>query len=151
MTEILLLAAFIIANLIAVAATNFATATVITVCAAGACFIWRREIFDPLWNHPEYFIIGGIVYLLIGFVYSRYKYTKMLKHKAKEGANLIYYTPAQVKGDIIGWMFWWPFSMFGYLISDILCDFGNWIYNKVQGYFQSSFNQISEKNQKEKS
>lgn len=145
MIELIWFAVLILLNLIAVGINNFSLASGATVVSLIVAWFWSRDTLNPLFHHPEYFILGGVVYLIIGFFYSQNKYKRQLLKRKESGGSLTSFNPESAKGDIIGWIFWWPFSLIGYIVVDMLCDFGKWVYKQVEGRFQSIFNSVNTK------
>ena len=128
-------------NLCCVAKENFSGAFGLTILFLGGIWFFHQNPFTWIWNNPDKAFYCSLVYLALGFFYSLMKYKNFLKkEKLKSSFDPRDHTPEKHKGDIIGWMFWWPFSLIGYLIIDFLAEIADKAFEVVKSAFDRIYN-----------
>lgn len=121
-------------------------------------FAGGKQVLLDLWIYTSHHILQVILYIAIytalGVIWSFYKwYLLLLKAKIKYDKKVLdldetvsedkgymktfkeVNTPkaSKNKDRIISWMIYWPLSIIGYILSDPISKFFNWIYSKVSG------------------
>ena len=109
------------------------------------------EMQDWMISNSSTLLWSVLAYLPFGFAYSIFKYKNLLDKEYtkcnesyagnKDGIQraMSYHTPSRHKDDIVGWIFYWPISLLAYILFDIIVDFKNWVYSKLEGIFQNIF------------
>lgn len=125
----------------------------VTVAALlGFQFLTSVDPWGYVRDNPKDIAFWALAYLPIGVAWSFFRWWRVLKDAA---ANLLSYRhhysdqhrweehvrdhmpkAANNKSSIVCWITYWPFSVASYLLVDILCDIGNWIYNLFSGLYQ---------------
>lgn len=108
--------------------------------------IWQRtEFVDWYVANKKTILTVAAAYLPFGFIYSMFKYRKMLSEVAVD--RLDYHRPNFHKADITGWIIYWPFSLIGYFVTDILADLKNKLFNLVRQRFENIWRNFAQKAQ----
>lgn len=133
-------------DLICVGRNSFAAATGLTLLTFAGIWIFSHNPFLWLLDHLAIVSYCSVAYLIIGFIYSLFKYKRFLEKKRPGFAEsewgsqkAIYYSPSVMKGDIFGWIFWWPLSIVGYFISDFIYEALEKLWNSIKGAFDNIF------------
>lgn len=93
--------------------------------------IWYYAIQNPwgLINHILFYLAAGVIWSYVKwglFVNKRYEAFKKGGHKA---SSFKFPTAAAYKGDIMGWMAFWPWSALWSLINDPIRRLFNTLFN----------------------
>ncbi len=144
---ILFIVIFLI-DLFAVANGVFVIATIVTALFLGGLYFWHQNPFSWIIANPLKSLYYVLAYLVAGFLYSMFKYRRfLLKRKNEDGEQFqnykVQYRPAALKGDICGWMFWWPLSLIGFVVTDFLQSIAESVYNLVKGWFETIYNKVT--------
>lgn len=138
-------------DLIFIGREAFAAATVLTLLTLGGIWVFSGNPFLWIGDHLPMVGYCAAAYIFLGFFYSILKYKKFLAKKKNEFLtrypsdpgrwlyNKDYFAPNKMKGDIFGWIFWWPLSLAGYFVSDFIYDALNKIWERIKGFFQNIF------------
>lgn len=51
--------------------------------------------------------------------------------------------PDKIKGKIIYWIVYWPFSFISTLLSDFMIEIGRWIYGKISNIYERIFEKVA--------
>lgn len=135
-------------------------ATVIAVL--GFQFFTAVDPYGYVTENPKDLLLFAAAYFPIGIAWSFFRWWRVLKNKA---AQLVQDKPrfhpdnyiktwaqyvrkhmpkaAENKSSITCWITYWPFSVASYLLVDILCDIGNWIYSLISGAYQRMADRIT--------
>jgi len=127
----------------------------------GSLVIYHFFIDKFSWNTIQYIqdnktniLMITIGYILIGIVWSfirwyfylvdnkKYQDIEKRRHEKKYRESELafkYYIPKAIdnKERIMTWMIYWPFSIFGFILSNPFTRFFSWIYSKVSGVYDS--------------
>lgn len=115
-------------------------------------FLSNVDPWGYIKDNPKDLAFWAAAYFPIGIAWSFFRWWHVLKDK---GAELLKYrshysdpnrwteyvkshmpTASNNKSSITCWITYWPFSVASYLLVDILCDIGNWIYSLISGLYQ---------------
>lgn len=129
----------------------------VAVTVAGLLGFQLLTTTDPLGyieNHPKDIALWAAAYLPIGIAWSFFRWWRVLKNKGAEIlADKADFKPGyggktwkefvdnrmpkagDNKQRIVCWIMYWPFSAASYVLFDILCDIGNWLYAQLSGLY----------------
>ncbi len=151
----IILCILLLIDLICIGREAFGIATLLTLATLGGIWVFSHNPFSWMLGHLPIVGYSIIAYGIIGFFYSLFKYKKFLTKKKDEiikdapgweeawiNNKNRYYSPSKMKGDILGWIFWWPLSIVGYLVSDFIYDFINKIWKSIGGFFKKIFDEV---------
>lgn len=118
-------------------------------------FLSKADPWGYVQQHPKDLAFWALAYFPIGIAWSFFRWWRVLNTRAADlMRNKDTWTPAygetswadhvkkympkasNHKSSISCWITYWPFSVAAYLLVDILCDIGNWIYNLISGLYQ---------------
>lgn len=145
----------VVGLLLFIAAYNDSLAVTFWVTVAGLVAFQFLTSVDP-WGYvrenPKDIAFWAAAYFPIGIAWSFFRWWRVLKDKASELMSYRHHyndanrweehvkshmpTASNNKSAITCWITYWPFSVTSYLLVDILCDIGNWIYSLISGLYQ---------------
>jgi len=128
---------------------NYVTITTIGIFTAAVLLIGNHKSLPYLWQLIQDFqgtiTLCFILYLILGVFWSFAKwYFYVIDHKKR---NHLSYRPSASdhKGDIIGWMTYWPLSFISFLVRRPLRRIFTFIYERVSGVFENITNSVYNK------
>lgn len=109
----IIICSLLLIDLLCVGRDSFAAATWLTILTFSGIWVFSHNPFLWLLDHLPIVCAASIAYIIIGFIYSLFKYKKFLKKKRLDFFNeevwktekSHYYSPSKMKGDIFGWLF----------------------------------------------
>lgn len=135
---IILLAAWFIITTALIHREQALVSTVVLVVVFGTIGITYGIKNSIEWVASYEFSLLGVVltlllYTALGVVWSFYKwYTYLRKNRERFLGGKI----ENIDKTVIGtWIAYWPFSVFAYLLGDLLADFTKWIVRTFEGVY----------------
>ncbi len=148
----------IVAVVLFIAASNDSLMVAFWTTIIGFAAFQLLSNADP-WGYvrenPKDIAFWAAAYFPIGVAWSFFRFWRVLKNK---GASLLQLKPnfkpdwrdktwaeyvnnempkaRHNKSRIVCWITYWPFSASAYVLVDILCDLGNWLYSLFSGLYQ---------------
>jgi len=119
------------------------------------------SIVDSIQTQPTTFILYTIIFLIIGLMWSFYKWFRFVKKrtrdylsKVEERSRTVFISDflpdvSKNKSLISTWIIFWPISVARYLCGNILVDMTNYLIKKFASTYQSISNRLFEKARKE--
>ena len=96
-----------------------------------------KHLGEFIVNNPMLIVSFIILYLIIGLLWSFYKWYLYLKDSKKQNRERDYTnSPSYNKDKIIAWMAYWPISMLLFVVGDLFSTFYNWLYSRVSGIYE---------------
>lgn len=104
--------------------------------------------FNWIYNNIGIIIIGIITHIVLGIGWSFFKWDRFCAKAAqswksvgaKEGSKSSYMPVwSKNKAKLTCWVVWWPFSVIGYILGDLLIDMFNYIFKQ----FGEVYNKLS--------
>lgn len=146
----IILCSLLFIDLICIGRDAFSAATFLTILTLAGIWVFSHNPFLWIFDHLAIVGYSAIAYLILGFLYSMFKYKKFLAKKRRgfigpeagwNSFKLAHYSPPRMKGDILGWLFWWPLSIVGYFISDLVYDMLDKLWQSIKVTFENIFNE----------
>jgi hypothetical protein len=103
-------------------------ATTSLIIFLGLNYFWGNLDISQFFNFK---LIG--IYLLIGLIYSFIKTYFYARKKGEDGREYI-------KENVFRWWGLWPISLINWILSDIIRDLYNLIYDKLSNLYNGIFN-----------
>jgi len=142
---------------------NGTGATILVIATFGVLFFLGsnkeiKEFFLYIYNNPGRDIFYFSIYIIAGIIWSLFKwfqYVLFLKREYQE--NIKNFTEESLKnssrerdiikkipnpnalnnkGTLFTWIFYWPFSVIGYILNEPLKKIFNFIINNIKGLYQ---------------
>lgn len=106
--------------------------------------VWKRpEITEWYVANKKTLWTCVAAYFPIGLLYSLLKYRMLLQSVPQK--DLDYHKPQHHKADITGWIGYWPFSLIGFLVTDVVTFCKDYVYDKFRGLFERIWRKMSER------
>lgn len=119
-----------------------------SLIVAGLCYklIAGNEPFVAAWHgivdNPARAILVTIGYLIVGVVWSFFKYYVYVKECKAAGFSKASIQSESNKGKAIGWMAYWPFSILAHVAGKGIYKLFSWLYDQVVGVYDNILNKV---------
>lgn len=93
-------------------------------------------------DKPAQVILVSVGYLIIGVVWSFFKYYTYVKKRQREGASKTTLLSEDNSGRVMGWIAFWPASMVGHVLGDGIYRMFQWIYEQFKDVYPKIVNAV---------
>ena len=109
----------------------------------GIVFYNVPTALTAIMENPIIILSGILVYVVIGFIWSVFKWYKKLISLRDNGVKNIPQA-SSFKGAIIIWASYWPIGMVRYVLGDLLEDLFTALWKRFNGVYQKIANKVFE-------
>jgi len=110
-------------------------------------FVGGKDVLGYILDNPMTILKWGAYYVAVGVAYSFVRWDQVGREWRKNyesaepgsGTQKYYWDnqpdAAQSKSRIVSWTMFWPWSMFWWLLSDVIKNAFEWLYSKLSGVY----------------